>query len=482
MARLSQSLLSNLGKPAYQESMFGLGQAIGGLGSQRREQQVRKKEEGMLQGLAPGSVEYNEQLMNIYQSRGELEKAAAMGLKVEEQRNLEEEKQKATRQKTASSQALITDIQGILSQLEGKKDPKSKQQKQRALTLLRNSAVAGEDAEASFRSSVELLRKDVEGEKLGLKGTADLAKTFLSESVETYLETGNPKDLDIRPPVAGSKAAPKEVTLYDEKTKRNQVWGYWREADGTVKKELLGFSEVKEEDPVDLGLGTPWGSKLLSEAREKATNSKNNALTFRELSNEASERGPLERGTIGEAISVVEQSLGIAGDETARRKRIEEIRVSGVLDLLPPGPASDKDVEIAMRAILNPNNLSNEEAASYLRGLALIEEATAKYYSAKSDFIQYTRDPNAVGFENWVSKTAAENKIESIKQEAPSSVQKVLQKIEAAKQLSPQEQEKALEELKNGFPEIVSAIENLAASNKRWDSTVQRNPSLKDMF
>ena len=113
MARLSQSLLSNLGKPAYQESMFGLGQAIGGLGSQRREQQVRKKEEGMLQGLAPGSVEYNEQLMNIYQSRGELEKAAAMGLKVEEQRNLEEEKQKATRQKTASSQALITDIQGV---------------------------------------------------------------------------------------------------------------------------------------------------------------------------------------------------------------------------------------------------------------------------------------------------------------------------------------------------------------------------------
>jgi predicted ATPase len=125
MARISQSLLSNLGKPAYQESMFGLGQAIGGLGSQRREQQVRKKEEGMLQGLAPGSVEYNEQLMNIYQSRGELEKAAAMGLKVEEQRNLEEEKQKATRQKTASSQALITDIQGILSQLEGKKDPKA---------------------------------------------------------------------------------------------------------------------------------------------------------------------------------------------------------------------------------------------------------------------------------------------------------------------------------------------------------------------
>ena len=42
MARLSQSLLANLGRPAYQESMFGLGQAIGGLGSQRREQQKKQ--------------------------------------------------------------------------------------------------------------------------------------------------------------------------------------------------------------------------------------------------------------------------------------------------------------------------------------------------------------------------------------------------------------------------------------------------------
>jgi len=483
MARLSQSLLANLGRPAYQESMFGLGQAIGGLPGQRREQQVRKKEEGMLQGLAPGSVEYNEQLMNIYQSRGELEKAAAMGLKVEEQKNLEEEKQKATRQKTASSQALITDIQGVLSQLEGKKDPKSKQQKQRALTLLRNSAVAGEDAEASFRSSVELLRKDVEGEKLGLKGTADLAKTFLSESVKTYLETGNPKDLEIRPPTAGSKAAPKEVTLYDEKTGRNQVWGYWREPNGTVKKELLGFSEVEEEDPVDLGLDTAWGSNLLNEARINAKKAATNAANYDQLASEAADRAFYERGFFGKTLSATEEALGIAGSATAHRRRINEIRMSGALELLPAGPASDKDVKLALDASLDPNNLSNEEAESYLRGMAKIAKAEEEYYSRKTQFIQYTKDPNAVGFENWAAKTGAEKEIDYWRDQSKEVLEKVVNKIQIAnKEQDPAVRNANLQALEAEFPEIMESISKLNSANEQWDSMVSKNPGLGGMF
>jgi hypothetical protein len=38
MAKFSQQFLANLGRPGFQESMFGLGQAIGGAQGQIRDQ------------------------------------------------------------------------------------------------------------------------------------------------------------------------------------------------------------------------------------------------------------------------------------------------------------------------------------------------------------------------------------------------------------------------------------------------------------
>ena len=43
MAQFSQAFLSNLGRPAYQQGMFGLGQAIGGIPGQMKDQ--RKQQE-----------------------------------------------------------------------------------------------------------------------------------------------------------------------------------------------------------------------------------------------------------------------------------------------------------------------------------------------------------------------------------------------------------------------------------------------------
>ena len=42
MAKFSQQFLANLGRPGFQESMFGLGQAIGGIPGRRQEQQKSK--------------------------------------------------------------------------------------------------------------------------------------------------------------------------------------------------------------------------------------------------------------------------------------------------------------------------------------------------------------------------------------------------------------------------------------------------------
>ena len=49
MARFGESFLAQLGRPSYQQGMFGLGQAIGGLPGQRREQQKQQQFNQLMQ-------------------------------------------------------------------------------------------------------------------------------------------------------------------------------------------------------------------------------------------------------------------------------------------------------------------------------------------------------------------------------------------------------------------------------------------------
>ncbi len=60
MAKFSQQFLANLGRPSFQESMFGLGQAIGGIPGRRQEQQKQQEVNKLLQQIqgAQGSGDF----------------------------------------------------------------------------------------------------------------------------------------------------------------------------------------------------------------------------------------------------------------------------------------------------------------------------------------------------------------------------------------------------------------------------------------
>ena len=239
MATFSQQFLGNLGRPQFAQGMFGLGQAIGNIPGQLEQRRQKDTEAGMLAGLTPGSVDYNEQLMKIYEERGELDKAANLGVTVQQQK-------RESRQRTGSSQAVITDIQSILADLQGKTDKKSKAQKEEALSLLRNAAVAGEDASESFSAAVQSLRSRVQDQQFTPAKQADLAKTFKPESVADFIKSGDVKDLELRDPKTGSLAAPSFQTLFNEEEGKNEVFAVWRDAAGEIQKKLVGVAEAEE--------------------------------------------------------------------------------------------------------------------------------------------------------------------------------------------------------------------------------------------
>ena len=80
--------------------------------------------------------------------------------------------------------------------------------------------------------------------------------------------------------------------------------------------------------------------------------------------------------------------LGTAVD--THKAKLNEVQFQRAVALLPPGPASDKDVALALNSSINPQNLNAEERVSYLRGIAKLAKIEAEYYRGKQEWITAT--------------------------------------------------------------------------------------------
>jgi hypothetical protein len=96
----------------------------------------------------------------------------------------------------------------------------------------------------------------------------------------------------------------------------------------------------------------------------------------------------------GQSANVKETLKTFFGDEDAAtnlRKRYNQIVNKKALDNLPPGAASEKDVEIVFKGFLT-DSANPKQVASFLRGLAKVEAANANFQSFKAQYISDNRD------------------------------------------------------------------------------------------
>jgi hypothetical protein len=91
-------------------------------------------------------------------------------------------------------------------------------------------------------------------------------------------------------------------------------------------------------------------------------------------------------GTGGTASQVTELVKGAFGNPTLLRKEYQALISSQAVKNLPPGPASDKDIQLAMKGFPAPN-ASAETMSSFLRGLAKMQDIAANREQAKADWI-----------------------------------------------------------------------------------------------
>ena len=148
-------------------------------------------------------------------------------------------------------------------------------------------------------------------------------------------------------------------------------------------------------------------------------------------------------GIFGRAREFVVTDIAGLGDEfSVFRADLNKLRMEQALDLLPKGPASDRDVALALDAAINPNNLKGDELISYLRGMQKINKAAREYYTAKEEYIMQTEDANALGFEQWAGIVAQERQLEAETSKNPAFVGEIMNVLtQAANAESPEKQQ-----------------------------------------
>nr|WP_294975007.1 hypothetical protein [uncultured Pseudomonas sp.] len=134
---------------------------------------------------------------------------------------------------------------------------------------------------------------------------------------------------------------------------------------------------------------SPQVQKRLSTATDDAIAAENNTAKFTNLANEIEKSG-LSGGLLGGSVS--EKLKELTGEQDAisnLRREYNAIKASQVVSNLPPGAASDKDIELAMGGF--PSDRANKQQLSgFLRGLAKLQKANADLQNFKADYISST--------------------------------------------------------------------------------------------
>lgn len=99
-----------------------------------------------------------------------------------------------------------------------------------------------------------------------------------------------------------------------------------------------------------------------------------------------------EAGVTARLDEFLKQTLGTEDDVTEIRRRFAGIRSSQAVRNLPPGVASDKDIELALSGF--PTTTTNpNEIVSFLRGAAKMARVDAAFNQFRADFISRRGSP-----------------------------------------------------------------------------------------
>jgi hypothetical protein len=125
--------------------------------------------------------------------------------------------------------------------------------------------------------------------------------------------------------------------------------------------------------------------KLVNESATLAATSKQAATQYNDLATRIESAGG-GKGRLTSATEWFAANLGQQDAWTQIRNEYTRVRNSVAIKSLPPGVATDKDIELALRGI-PPETANAATLASFLRGTAKLQDIDSSINNAKTDWL-----------------------------------------------------------------------------------------------
>lgn len=129
--------------------------------------------------------------------------------------------------------------------------------------------------------------------------------------------------------------------------------------------------------------------KLINEAATLAAASKQSAGQFNDLAKRLEAAGG-GYGVASSASDFMKKVGGFQGGMTQLRQEYTRLRNTAAIKSLPPGPATDKDIAMALKGFPS-ENASATDLSSFLRGMAKLQDVDASINNAKTDWLANNR-------------------------------------------------------------------------------------------
>jgi hypothetical protein len=129
----------------------------------------------------------------------------------------------------------------------------------------------------------------------------------------------------------------------------------------------------------------PEARKLINESATLASTSKQSAVQFNDLAKriESAEGG---KGALTSATEWFAKASGRQDEWTQIRNEYTRVRNTVAIKSLPPGVATDKDIELALKGI-PPETANSATLGSFLRGMAKLQDIDSSINDAKTDWL-----------------------------------------------------------------------------------------------
>jgi len=153
---------------------------------------------------------------------------------------------------------------------------------------------------------------------------------------------------------------------------------------------------------------------LINDAFTASEEARTAGLEAKQIADELARLSPTA-GALGRFEETKDRFFGTEGAVSALRTKINKMTVNIVMDGLPPGAASDKDIELAQSTV--PTSTMNPEMLeSYFRGVAKISAINSYKERLKVNHLSETNGNMAGFIEKWEKAQKEEGFLDTIKE------------------------------------------------------------------